>query len=224
MIRILICSCTLISNIRNGMIRNKILNGEYCFVLSEDALTNTTKDLIAIISSLDRNKILNGEYYFVFCKDALTNDTTEDLIDSFRKNAVTNRAENLIDSLDIDTIKDIATIKDSRYSNTTLIHPFDFTKNNDNRYAVTNRAENLDDSRKNGQMEVIDDVPTDDIYDRTGTVARNLDSVQYDYAGNNITTTSTTYYCTEQIWIKNNNNYYNIRCNDGDDYHNIILI
>ena len=41
--------------------RNRILNGEYYFVLSRDALTNTTEDLTNTTED-NRNKILNVEY------------------------------------------------------------------------------------------------------------------------------------------------------------------
>ncbi|OEU15984.1 hypothetical protein FRACYDRAFT_240683 [Fragilariopsis cylindrus CCMP1102] len=89
---------------------NKILNGEYHFALSKE-ITNTTEDLL---SRLDRNKILNGEYHFALSKDALTN-TTEDLIESLRKTVTEddsiNRTENLIDSCNMDTIKDTDTMQ-----------------------------------------------------------------------------------------------------------------
>ena len=51
-------------------------------------LYQDTYHAIAIISSLDTNKILNGEYYSILSKEI--RNTTEDLIDSFSKDALTN--------------------------------------------------------------------------------------------------------------------------------------
>ncbi|OEU07720.1 hypothetical protein FRACYDRAFT_250743 [Fragilariopsis cylindrus CCMP1102] len=131
--------------------RNKILNGEYYFVLSTDALTNTTEelanpteDLITIISSLDRNKILNGEYYFVLSKDALTNnigdqngsimamidillyqDVHDDRCGYSTTTIVTIAIIQLVLYQDKYVVQNIDSI---------LIHPLDFIKNNGNRW------------------------------------------------------------------------------------------
>jgi hypothetical protein len=61
--------------------------------------------------------------------------------------------------------------------------------------------------------------PTENCNESIGEeiVTKELDSIQYDYDGNDTTiTTSITYYCTKHIWVKNNNNYNNIIFNDSD--------
>ena len=74
-------------------------------------------------------------------------------------------------------------------------------------------------TRKNVGTAPIEDIfPTDDIYGRTGTVTvtKNVDNIQYDYAGNDISTktTSITYYT----------NHNNIRFNDGDFRNDTTMI
>jgi hypothetical protein len=61
--------------------------------------------------------------------------------------------------------------------------------------------------------------PTENCNESIGEeiVTKELDTIQYDYDGNDTTiTTSITYYCTKHIWVKNNNNYNNIIFNDSD--------
>ena len=99
-------------------------------------LYQDTYHTIAIASSLDRNKTLNGEYYFVL-SNALTN-TTEDQFDSnlatIKDMDSMNNTENLIDSFNMETIKDMNItdiIKDSLIVLSRPIYPGEDQVHND---------------------------------------------------------------------------------------------
>jgi hypothetical protein len=114
------------------------------------------------------------------------------------------------------------TTEDTSYSNMAMIDivvPYqDVVMNQYDTAIIGHMSGCNDDTRKYGETKPVYSIfPTDNCNESIGnvTVTNNHDDIQYDYSSNDVTRTRST----NQLWVKNSN-YSNIRCNNGDDYHN----